>query len=323
MYGVINTFWVIFQLGLGVVLLYLWPTLIRPTADYSALYLVPLLVFVQPSWSLIHEAVHRNLYSKRWLNDAAGRLLHTVRFAAPFDPNARGHILHHRYNEPSGYSSKLASRGTLSLSQQIRVYLALVVKPYTLIFLTTFLLLIPPTIAKAVLKAKRHREVIRYLEERKLLARARLDALLVIAVWGSAFYLYGADWWILAAALVIQLALLSFLDGMYHYQARPWRWEQGYNLKINPISQRLMLNFNLHGIHHSHLTLKWHELPAMFEAERKHYDGNYLAAALRQLQGPIAIPDDVINDVIASPRWTSATKEQFLGAMGRPFPAAG
>ena len=67
---------------------------------------------------------------------------------------------------------------------------------------------------------------------------------------------------------------------------------------MNPAAQLLTLNFNFHGIHHANLKLRWYELSDAFREQGKTYDGQYLAAALKQLQGPRPQPDSVSRSVL-------------------------
>jgi fatty acid desaturase len=54
---------------------------------------------------------------------------------------------------------------------------------------------------------------------------------------------------------------------------------------------KLLLNFNLHGIHHINPAIPWIHLPRAFELQSGKFEGGYFVAALRQLYGPIAIQD--------------------------------
>ncbi len=54
---------------------------------------------------------------------------------------------------------------------------------------------------------------------------------------------------------------------------------------------KLLLNFNLHGIHHINLAISWIHLPKAFEVQAGRFQGGYFAAALSQLGGPIALQD--------------------------------
>ena len=63
------------------------------------------------------------------------------RFAAPFDPVARGHLLHHKYNGAQGYS--VGSENPRSPFKLLKWQIMLFAQPYTLISLATLLTLMP------------------------------------------------------------------------------------------------------------------------------------------------------------------------------------
>jgi fatty acid desaturase len=63
------------------------------------------------------------------------------------------------------------------------------------------------------------------------------------------------------------------------------------NLWLAAPLAKLLLNFNLHGIHHINPAISWINLPQAFEAQGGKFHGSYFGAALRQLHGPIALQD--------------------------------
>jgi fatty acid desaturase len=98
---------------------------------------------------------------------------------------------------------------------------------------------------------------------------------------------YGPYWWIVPAILAARAACISFLDYVYHYGTRTDELMHASNLRLPAPIALLLLNFNLHGVHHRLPYLPWHALPAAFRDDGDRYDGGYLAAAARQLRGPI------------------------------------
>jgi fatty acid desaturase len=61
----------------------------------------------------------------------------------------------------------------------------------------------------------------------------------------------------------------------------------GHNLFMPKVFAMLVLNFNLHRIHHRHPNVPWIELPDYFARQFETYDQNFLIALLHQLCGPI------------------------------------
>ena len=86
--------------------------------------------------------------------------------------------------------------------------------------------------------------------------------------------------------------LISFLDNVYHYEtpvSDVFLRQESYVCR-RPLAG-LLLNFNLHGIHHINPAISWIDLPKAFDVQAGKYHGDYFAAALRQLRGPIALQD--------------------------------
>jgi fatty acid desaturase len=63
------------------------------------------------------------------------------------------------------------------------------------------------------------------------------------------------------------------------------------NLRLPAAAAQLLLNFNLHGVHHVNPAIPWIDLPRAFDSQAGKYQDDYFTAALRQLRGPIALQD--------------------------------
>jgi fatty acid desaturase len=98
-------------------------------------------------------------------------------------------------------------------------------------------------------------------------------------------------WWLLALALLGRGFLISFLDNIYHYETPVSDVFYAKNLRLARPLAKLLLNFNLHGIHHVNPAIPWVHLPRAFAIQAGQFQGGYFAAALRQLHGPIAMQD--------------------------------
>jgi fatty acid desaturase len=123
------------------------------------------------------------------------------------------------------------------------------------------------------------------------LREIRFDGLLTVAWIASSFYCYGAHWPLILAALLARGFLISFLDNVYHYETPVSDVFYAKNLRLTPPAAKLLLNFNLHGIHHINPAIPWIDLPKAFEAQAGKYQGGYFRAAWHQLHGPIALQD--------------------------------
>ncbi|MGH7852189.1 MAG: fatty acid desaturase, partial [Candidatus Binatia bacterium] len=123
------------------------------------------------------------------------------------------------------------------------------------------------------------------------LREIRFDGLLTVSWLMLSFLCYGAYWPLLAAVLLARAFLISFLDNVYHYATPVDDVFYARNLRLPGVLTKLLLNFNLHGVHHVNPAIPWIDLPEAFDVEGGKYQGEYFAAAVSQLRGPIALQD--------------------------------
>ncbi|MDH3446480.1 MAG: fatty acid desaturase, partial [Deltaproteobacteria bacterium] len=119
----------------------------------------------------------------------------------------------------------------------------------------------------------------------------RLDGGLVLGWFGMSLWFYGEHWPLLLAVLAARGFLISFLDNVYHYRTPVSDVFYANNLWLPAPLDGLLLHFNLHGIHHKNPAVPWNRLPEIFREQARSYHGNYFAAALRQLDGPVALQE--------------------------------
>ena len=117
----------------------------------------------------------------------------------------------------------------------------------------------------------------------------RTDTLLAWTLIGGSAIAFGADWPMLAGFLVARGVMISVFDNVYHFATPIDRPEFARNLWLPAPLRLLILNMNLHRLHHARPALPWWRLPAQFRAERDHYDASLLRTALAQFAGPVAI----------------------------------
>ncbi len=270
------------------------PLALIPQNAWWALTLVPLGLMNNPSWSLIHETIHGTFHPSRGLNRLAGRFL-SAGFGSPWQVLRTGHLLHHQLNRsahdrPETYDPSQTSRWIAGSAYYFRLliglYLSQVLSP---------LALYGP---KRWLEAARSHflsndsysgRAASLLLRDSTLREIRLDGAIIIMILTTSAFCYGAYWWILVAVLAFRGFCISFLDYVYHYGAPFDDHRQGFNLYMPGPFARLLLNFNLHGIHHWNPTLSWVELPDAFTRQGGTFQDHYVSAALRQLQGPIPL----------------------------------
>ena len=78
---------------------------------------------------------------------------------------------------------------------------------------------------------------------------------------------------------------------LYHFGTPIDRPDYARNLHLPAPLRLLILNMNMHRVHHQRPSLPWWALPVQFEANGDRYDAPLIASALVQFSGPIAIPD--------------------------------
>ena len=265
----------------------------------AAWLLVPFVLATVPHWALIHECVHGHFHARRGLNEAAGRVL-AILFLAPFDGLRFGHLSHHALNaRPSERPEFYDPAERSGLRAVAAFYGRLLCGVYLLEVASAPLALLPRRVLRPFVRwvfydgtpdaghmADRAERVLLAPET---LSRMRRDAVLILALLGAAFFLYGQHWPLLAAALLGRAFLVSFLDNAPHYDGALADPDQGYDLSLPRPLARLVLNTNLHGTHHRHPTLPWTALPGAFARDGAEFAGSYLVTPWRQLRGPMPL----------------------------------
>lgn len=247
-------------------------------------------------WALIHEAVHGMAHpDKRW-NEALGRVL-SVSFGSPFQLLRLGHFLHHRYNRTELERGEVVEPLRPGLWSRLAYYVRLSFGLYAAELAAALLAVLPDAIYRPAMRLAFGEETAdgrtmwrtarHELLDKPGRRRMRLDGALIVAGLGASLWLYGADWWMLALALLGRAFLVSFHDNLYHYGTPLDDVRGGYDLRLPRAAQALLLNFNLHRTHHLQPWVPWSALREAHARSGGAYAGNWLAAGLRQWLGPI------------------------------------
>jgi fatty acid desaturase len=279
-------------LGSLVLQLFVIPLTLLPQSTAYGWLLVPLVLTSTPLWSILHESVHGSLLRDRTWNDRLGRAL-GIGYGAPFVLLKSGHLLHHRFSrtprertevyepdrstwaaEAPGYYLRLF--GGLYLAEVASVILALA--PRRLWHRLRHLLDSPDTVTALLFDAITGRR----------LGQFRLDAVVIVLLYAGAFVAYGPHWWMLLAVLAGRAFLVSVADNAYHYETALDEPLEAMNLRLPRTLESYVLAFNLHGVHHKHPGLAWHDLRGAFEADGGRFEMGWWAAVARQFRGPIA-----------------------------------
>jgi fatty acid desaturase len=246
--------------------------------------------------ALVHEAIHGRLLAAPRRNDLLGRAL-AVTSGVAFDVLRFGHLAHHRFNRHALDRPDVIPGGRGPMMARIAYYGHLLGGVWLAEAVATLLMLAPrPLLERLARRAlpgeDRESRTLLAGAERAIgnpvrLLRVRLDAVLALAIYGGAFWLYGSNWWVLAIAIAVRALIVSLQDNAPHYGTPAIIGADAYNTRLPAWLAPALLHQNLHDVHHKRPDLAWSALPRAFQGSGGAYAGGYLAAVLRQLKGPI------------------------------------
>jgi fatty acid desaturase len=282
-------------LALAAVLLQLVvvPLYLLPQAPVVAVVAVLLLSLSTPlNRALLHEAIHGRLARRRNWNDILGRSL-AVGSGVAFDAMRFGHLAHHRFPRHELDRADVIEPGKSRIVAGLSYYGGLLGWIHLREILASSIMLLPRRaivfITEQTLPNDDSILVLRGAIRRSLdrrLRRARTDLLFGALVYGSAFYLYGADWPILVLGIAARALIVSLQDNVAHYGTPAVVGAPAHNSRAARWVSLFMLNQNLHGAHHDRPELPWDALPGALEGTGNGYAGSYVVLILRQFLGP-------------------------------------
>lgn len=245
-------------------------------------------------WLLIHEAIHFKLHGRRRTNDALGRL-HAIFFGCPFHILKVGHMAHHRYNRGTIDTNELIPADTAhpvlwGLAYYARIlgllYVSEVISPLLFFFWRGSKRLIRRLVRDDAIA------VILDFFTRPVVRRIRFDALLCVAWFAAQFYANWSDLTPLFIALFARAFIVSVYDNAYHYGTDPLDESAALNLTVPKLIRPLILNHNMHRVHHRHPMASWAVLPELFAADSDQFDGALAVTGIRQFMGPVRRPPE-------------------------------
>jgi fatty acid desaturase len=289
-------------LALSGTALFVVPLVVLPYSTAAAVALLALAVLATPfHGALLHEAIHGKLLAGERTNRTVGRALSTC-FGVAFEVVRYGHLAHHRFNRHA-LDRPDVLEGDRPVAARIGYYFNLLGGVYAVEVLSTLASLLPrrllvprigrlaaggePSLVAVVTGMQRAVSDVR-------LTRARFDCVMALGLYGLAAFLYGAAWPLLAIVVGLRGIIISVFDNAPHYGTPPTLRAPVYNLRLPRWAAAVMLNQNLHGIHHRRPGLSWQALPASFASDSASYDGSFVRGVLRQFRGPLppaALPD--------------------------------
>jgi fatty acid desaturase len=227
-----------------------------------------------------------------------GRLL-AIFFGSSFHVLQLTHLSHHKFNRsPLEKGTEIYDPGAASrFKASFRYFLYILCGLYLLEVFSIFIFLLPPNTFR---KMRQRLVDSGNLQEKwlagkfmddNLVRETRIDGVAIGFIFGLSAICFGHHWKLLLSLLFARTFLISFLDNVYHYRTPLHVTVSGHNLFLPTIFSRLLLNFNLHRVHHTHPSVPWVRLPEFFAQQGETFDRGFFTAALDQLSGPIALSD--------------------------------
>jgi fatty acid desaturase len=272
------------------------PVWLLPAAAGWGWTLLPLALLSNPFWSLIHETIHDLFHPNRRINACFGRVM-AILFGSPFRILRLSHLLHHKLNRLPVEGTEYYDRSKKSKASAAPGYYFQILFGFYLVEVISPLLFFLPRswIGRFKDRWLRSESVSAILMQNWLsheaLREIRFDGLLSVSWLSLSFLCYGEYWPLLLAALLARGFLISFLDNAYHYETPVSDIFYAKNLRLVAPAAKLLLHFNLHGVHHVNPAIPWIHLPNAFDAQAGRFQGGYFSASLNQLRGPIALQD--------------------------------
>ena len=277
---------------------FILPLYFLPKSLWWSLILVPFAALNNALWALIHESIHDLFNSSNRINLAAGRLL-SIFFGSPFHILRLTHLSHHKFNRsPLEKGTEIYDPEEVSrVKASFRYFFYILCGLYLLEVFSTSLFFLPPNVFRKL----RQRVVDRgNIQEKwlatkftddKLMREIRMDGMAICLIFGLSAFCYGENWKLLLSLLMVRTFLISFMDNVYHYGTTLNITTSGHNLLLPRIFSTLLLNFNLHRVHHRNPGVPWVRLPEFFAQHSDRFDCNFLTAALHQLYGPVPLSE--------------------------------
>jgi len=290
---VINLHLLLFFIALQTFQLFVLPIWLLPQSAYWGLLLLIPAVLTTSWWAFIHEAIHGCLFSNKPLNKIAGRI-NAVLFGAPFDLLRWGHLLHHAYSRTERERPEVYMPGSTPMFWcTLNYYFRLLGGLYLFEVMGGMLLLLPHPLLQIAVNSFSHSDNVVELLSHKMmkphtLTMARIEVVFILLLYGCAFSLYGEHAWMLVSALLLRGCLISLVDNVFHYETPLEQIRYAHNLYLPAWLSRLILHFNLHGIHHLHPNISCWQLPGLHAESGHQYQSRWMKAVTAQFKGPIS-----------------------------------
>jgi len=240
--------------------------------DYWSVAIISAFVFsfvANTSYSLMHEAVHKHFHSNGFINAIAGRFSAAC-FPTAFSLQRVFHLAHHKNNrsdhERFDYYAPHENRFIKSLQWYcILTGLYWFISPLVCIlyFFTAELFRWRTIFGKKGEWFAKQTSAEEFLEalDTVPIYRARLDILSsflvqLITIWALGISIFG--WVICYGMFAINWSSLQYTD---HAFSELDKKDGAWNLKVNPLTRFIFLNYHYHQVHHRDPSIPWNQLP--------------------------------------------------------------
>lgn len=220
------------------------------------------------AFSLLHEATHGLAHKNRKINNAIGRVVAAL-FPTSFTMQQLYHLGHHRRNRTDAEMFDLYYPGDSIALKKFIIYGTVFGIYWSSPFISCLIFLFNPHLLfKADFKNSRFMQALSADHMLGGLDKAlvktgtvRAEIIFTIFFQASLIYFLGLSWgtWLACYwAFSINWGSLQYAD---HVGAKRDIREGAWNLKVNPIAQKVFLNYHLHLVHHRFPNLPWIHLP--------------------------------------------------------------
>lgn len=244
-------------------------------------------------WGLVHEGIHGRLMPQPGANRLLARVL-AVLLGFSFDAVQFGHLMHHRYNGHEHDRPNRMKPGEPAWMSWSRHCVHLFGGHYLFTGLVSLVAFAPARLRELAVKralrgeqsdiAAMRRGALKWSADSERILRIRIDFTAGALLTLFACVHYAAFWPALLLGLYGRAFLFSTLDNLPHYGMGGRGNESAMNLTLHPWASIVVLNHNLHRLHHERPHLPWRALPAY--STQAPTNGNYFVAAIRQFSGP-------------------------------------
>jgi fatty acid desaturase len=245
-------------------------------------------------YSIIHEAEHRMLHPKTWVNDMLGTAM-ALFFPAPYHLIRHGHLCHHRFNRSDHEAFDLYFAGDIPLVKWLKFYGIITGIYWITVALANIAVLVCPFLLKR-----------KYLEFDQPIAEfiesldagqwrlIRLEALLAILLHATIVAGFGIG---LLTYFAIYFGFgfsWSAMQYVHHFGTERHVLRGARNLWLSVPIDAIWLHHNWHLTHHSQPTVPWVYLPRLGQQQDPHREF-LLWHYLRMWRGPRYTDEHVRN----------------------------